>query len=133
MRFFLEHSTSFVFILLLIGVWTSLPYAAKELHEDWTRLRGQFGIAFCLICIGLAGELGLDLAFFKIRSPNPDRYWVMVEPISLSLTFISVIGIIIAIRAMTFHKKGEWLWIRSVFIASLLSVLLASFSFLLRL
>lgn len=123
MRDLSELTTGFVVVLLLIGIAISLPYAMRELRRDWTKLRGQFGIAFCLICAGSAGRLALAWAFMQISTLPPEAYWKMVEPFGVFLTLLISGGILIAIRAMTVESQGEKIWIRSACAAAALSII----------
>lgn len=122
MRGLSELSTGFVVVLLCIGIAISLPYAMRELRRDWTKLRGQFGIAFCLICAGSAGRLGLAWFSLHISTMPQTAYWKMVEPFGVFLTMLISGGILIAIRAMTVESQGEKIWVRSVCAAAVLSI-----------
>lgn len=119
-----EIATGAAAILLVICISISLPYAWREMKRDWTRLRGQFGIAFCLVCAGIAGHMILAWVFRQVTSITPAAYWKSVEPIGVVLTLLISGGILIAIRAMTVEASGERVWVRSACAAAALSIAL---------
>jgi hypothetical protein len=118
----IELATGYAFVLLLIGIAISLPYALREMRKDWTKLRGQFGVAFCLICVGEAGRLMLRYASMQITSELPTGYWHAVEPVTLLCTILFSLGMKLAIRSMTVERSGERMWVWSAVGAGVVSV-----------
>jgi hypothetical protein len=119
-----ELITGFCWILFTIFIAISFPYAKQELQKDWTRLRGQFGIAICFISAGMLGRLLINYAYMRIAPAPVTAYWRMVEPIGVALTLLISAGNLIAIRAVTFETSGEKVWLRSACAAAALSIVL---------
>lgn len=107
-----EFLTMWVASMLLVAVAISGPFALREMRQNWTELRGQFGIAFCLMAIGFATFLFTRWLYLQRAESEFPTFWDLLRPVTVIAMLIIAAGAATAIRAMTVQAHPrEWILI----------------------
>lgn len=119
-----EFSGMIAGVLFMVALYLSLPQAIKEIHNDRKQLRGHFGLAFCMVCIGSAIDFIVTWVSYQIDARGYD-YWNYVRPLKISATWLVIGGLLLSIRAITTTSYPS-MWIRSFIFAALASFILSA-------
>lgn len=107
-----EFLSMWVACLMMVAILISGPFALRELRQNWTALRGQFGIAFCLMAFGIAMFLFTRWVYLQSAEDGPPTFWDVLRPITMTSLLVIAAGALIAIRAMTVQShRCEWVWL----------------------